>query len=453
MSPLENQVQNPGTVGVISLGCNKNRVDAEVMLARLQQCGYQIVQDPAQAGILIVNTCGFIRSAKEEALDTIFEMAEYKTRGNCHILIAAGCLTERYADQLAEEMPELDAILGIAQYHRVDQAVQAVLDGKRPVWVGDKQTLLESHARVQTTPQHFAYLKIAEGCDNRCTYCAIPGIRGPYRSRPIAALLKEAEQLAQSGVKELVVVAQDTTRYGSDRPESGETLAGLLRALCRIESLHWIRVLYAYPEMVDDALLQTILDEPKICRYLDIPIQHSADGVLRRMNRRSSGKQIRDLIARIRALPEPFALRTTAIAGFPGETEEDAQDLLRFIQEYPFDHMGAFAYSQEEDTPAAAMKQVTERIKKQRADRLMALQQQVSLAQKQKRVGSVCEVLVECKLEDGRYAARSMYEAPEVDGCILLTSDRVLEPGRFVIARITGAIEYDLLGELLHESA
>lgn len=455
MIPVDKQVQNqaPSTVGVISLGCNKNRVDAEVMLARLQECGYKLVQDPAQAEILIVNTCGFIRSAKEEALDTIFEMADYKTKGNCKILIAAGCLTERYADQLAEEMPEVDAILGIAQYHRIDQAVNEVLQGKRPVWVGDKQTLLESHARVQTTPQHFAYLKIAEGCDNRCTYCAIPGIRGPYRSRPIDALVKEAQQLAASGVKELVVVAQDTTRYGSDRPQSGETLVTLLRALCRIEGLRWVRILYAYPEMVDEALLNTILEEPKLCRYLDIPIQHSADAVLRRMNRRSSGQQIRDLVTYIRSLPQPFALRTTAIAGFPGETDEDFQNLLAFIQEYPFDHMGAFAYSQEEDTPAANMQQVPEEIKQKRADRLMALQQKVSGQQKQKRVGTQCEVLVERKLEDGRYAARSMYEAPEVDGCIIVKADRPLEPGSFVNVRITGAADYDLLGELLHESA
>lgn len=453
MSPLQTKALNPGTVGVISLGCNKNRVDAEVMLARLQQCGYQIVQDPAQAEVLIVNTCGFIRSAKEEALDTIFEMAEYKTQGKCQVLIAAGCLTERYAEQLAEEMQELDAILGIAQYHRIDQAIQAVQKGQRPVWVGDKLTLLESHARVQTTAKHYAYLKIAEGCDNRCTYCAIPGIRGPYRSRSMAALVEEAQQLARDGVKELVVVAQDTTRYGTDRPQSGETLAKLLHALCEIDELYWIRVLYAYPEMVDDELLQTILSQPKICRYLDIPIQHSADHVLKKMNRRSTGKQIRDLMDRVRALPEPFALRTTVIAGFPGETQADAQDLLQFVQQYPFDHLGAFAYSQEEDTPAAEMTQMPEKIRQQRAEKLMAVQQQVSKQLKTKRVGTVCEVLVERRLEDGRYVTRSMYEAPEIDGCILITTDRALTPGSFVQAKITGAAEYDLLGELLHESS
>ncbi len=437
---------NPAqSVGVISLGCAKNRVDTEQMLALLKQWGYALTDHAEKADILIVNTCGFIAPAKEESIDTLLQMAEHKKTGRCRLLIATGCLVQRYAEDLHQQLPEVDALLGVGEYPRLKELLEQAEKGVRPIACNRAQEVFEG-PRVLTTPAYSAYIRTGDGCDNRCAYCAIPLIRGGYRSRAFGAIAREAQALAQQGVQELTFIAQDTTRYGDDLPE-GKRLADLIQMAAGIPSVRWVRALYCYPSHVDDRLLDVLANEPKACGYLDLPLQHIDGDMLRTMNRHGSPKEIRTLIQKIR--DRSLTLRTTLIVGFPGETDEAFQRLLHFVEEVRFDRLGAFAYSEEEDTLAAVMpNQVPEEIKEKRLDQLMRLQQQISLENNQKRIGSTVEALIEGK-RDGSYLARTRLEAPEGDGLFLLTSARPLTPGSFIKARVTGASAYDIMGEAL----
>ena len=440
----------PLSVGMISLGCNKNRVDSETALGLLAEHGYVFTGDPAEADILMVNTCGFIESAKEESIDAIFELAEYKKTGKCRLLVVTGCLAQRYEGALLEEIPEIDLLMGVNQYKELPAAIEKALaaqDVSAPRSYCHDDYTYYTHDRVLTTPAYSAYTRIGEGCSNRCTFCAIPLIRGPYRSRPMEDVLAEIEQLAQQGVKEHILVAQDTTRFGTD--DGGHTtLPELLRKAAAIPGVEWLRVLYCYPDETDDRLLDVIANTPNICKYLDLPIQHVNDTVLRRMHRRGDKA---DILRCIRGARERgLTLRTSIIVGFPGETEEQFQELLDVLREAEFDRLGAFTYSPEEDTPAARLPdQIPEEIKQERLDRLMTMQQEISLKRNQARIGTVEKVLVTAVDEDGRLLGRSHREAPETDGEILFTLPEGAElpaPGTFVNVRITQADTYDLMG-------
>ena len=431
------------TVGLISLGCSKNRVDSEQALGFLAERGYQIVSDPAKAEVIIVNTCGFIQSAKEEAIATLFEMAEYKQTGVCRLLVATGCFAQRYPEAIREEMPEVDAILGVNEYEKIDEAIREAFAGQRPVYTDDDGTFFE-YGRVLTTPQYSAYIRIGEGCDNCCSYCAIPLIRGGYRSRPKADILAEVKRLAGEGVKEFTLIAQDTTRYGTDR--GGESqLPELIEEIAAIPGVAWLRTLYCYPERVDDRLLNTIARLPNVCKYLDLPMQHISQHILTDMNRSDTSEHIREVCKKFKQ--RGMMLRTTLMVGFPGETQEDFDELMDFVRETKFDRMGAFTFSPEEGTVAAEMEnQVDEAVKQARYDALMTLQHQISLEQNRARVGTVCRVLVERK-RGSRYVGRSEFEAPETDGNIYFGSSEPCTIGEFVDVRITGAKAYDLMGE------
>lgn len=432
-------------IGLVSLGCAKNLVDSEVMLGILQEQGYQLVGDPAEAEVLIVNTCGFIESAKQESIDTILEMAQYKTEGVCHTLIVAGCLAQRYQEEMLQELPEIDLILGTADYHHIGD----ILRQQKKKTFGDIDVSPDyaTLPRINSMPFYTAYLKIADGCDNRCTYCIIPTLRGKQRSRSIEELCAEAERLAQSGVRELIVIAQNTTDYGVDL--YGERkLAALLERLCRVEGLHWIRLHYGYPEGITEELLQVMTKEPKICRYLDIPIQHADDAVLRRMGRRCDQATLRALLERIRTVMPDVVLRTSLIAGFPGETEEQFETLYRFVREVRFDRMGVFSYSQEEGTPAAKLDgQIEEAVKEERRDRLMQLQADISLQQNKSRLGHRVEVLTEGFDEEQMlYIGRTHADSVDIDGKVYFGSMRELEPGTFVQVRLEDCDAYDFYG-------
>ena len=436
----------PKTVGVISLGCSKNRVDSEMLLGQLQAAGIQPVSNPAQAEMIVVNTCGFIQPAKEESIDAIFEMARYKQTGACKVLLVTGCLSQRYPQALYDEMPEVDGFLGVADYGRVMEAVRQACAGQRPLFTGEGERFLRCD-RVLTTPPYSAYVKISDGCDNRCAYCAIPLIRGRYRSRPYEDILDECRRLIRSGVSEITLIAQDTSRYGSDFPEKRLLLPDMLRAIDAMEGIHWVRVLYCYPDTVDQRLLDTLAALPHACKYLDLPLQHIDGDLLRKMNRRGSPEYIRELIQMCRQ--RGILVRTTMILGFPGETDAQFQELLSFVREARFARLGAFTFSPEEGTPAAEMpNQVPEEVKRARLDQLMLLQQEISLELNQARVDTVCQVLVE-GFQDGRYVGRSSLEAPEVDGVIAFTARQKLTPGQYVSVRITGADAYDLYGEAI----
>jgi len=440
-------------VGIISLGCSKNRVDTEIMLGYLQERGYQIVNRPEKADVLIVNTCGFIGPAKEESIEAILEMANYKKTGNCKVLLVTGCLSERYRDDMFKELPEVDGFLGVNNYREIGNVIEETLNGKRVTCFDlPNDNIIVSERRVLTTPSYTAYIKIAEGCDNCCTYCIIPKIRGPYYSRPMESILEEASDLANKGVKEIILIAQDTTRYGEDL-YGKNMLPDLIRKLCRIEKIHWIRSLYSYPEKISDELLEVIQSEPKVCNYLDIPIQHIDDTILKRMNRQSSAEGIRSLIGRIHQGEADFILRTTLIVGFPGEDETAFHNLLQFVQEYPFDRMGVFSYSQEEGTLASEFPdQIPEATKQERYNTLMELQKKISFHRNEARIGKTYEVLIEGRHGNGLYVGRSYGEAPEIDGKIYIKSGETLSIGSFVPVRITKAYDYDLLGEVIHES-
>ena len=435
----------------ISLGCDKNLVDSEVMLGLLDSKGYQIVDDETQADIIVVNTCCFIHDAKEESIQTILDMAQYKTEGRLKALVVTGCLAQRYQQEILEEIPEVDAVLGTTSYDKIVDAVEEALAGQGHVKMQDLDALpLVETKRLVTTGGHFAYLKIAEGCDKHCTYCIIPKIRGNYRSVPMERLIKEAQELAEQGVKELILVAQETTVYGMDL-YGRKSLSKLLRELCKISGIRWIRILYCYPEEIDEELIQTIKEEPKICHYLDLPIQHASDGVLKRMGRRTSKAQLVEIIGRLRQEIPDITLRTTLITGFPGETKEQHEELLEFVDEMEFERLGVFTYSQEEDTPAAGFEdQVEEEVKEDRQAEIMELQQEIVFEQAESMIGREVLVMIEGKVADeNAYVGRTYRDAPNVDGLIFVNTEEELMSGDFARVRVTGAAEYDLIGELI----
>lgn len=435
----------------ISLGCDKNLVDTEVMLGLLASRGYEMTDDETQADVIVINTCCFIHDAKEESIQNILEMAEYKKQGKVKALIVTGCLAQRYRQEIIEEIPEVDEVLGTTAYDRILDAVDAALKGEHEVILSDIDALpLPDTKRLVTTGGHFAYLKIAEGCDKHCTYCIIPKIRGNFRSVPMERLLREAQELADQGVKELILVAQETTLYGKDL-YGEKSLHVLIRKLCRIGGLRWIRILYCYPEEITDELIQVIKEEPKVCHYLDLPIQHASDAVLGRMGRKTSQKELTDIIAKLRKEIPDICLRTTLITGFPGETKAQHEELLGFADEMEFDRLGVFTYSPEEDTPAALMPdQIDEEIKLDRQAELMELQQEIAFDNAQDMVGREVLVMIEGKVADeNAFVGRTYRDAPNVDGLIFINTDEELISGDFARVRVTGAIDYDLIGELL----
>ncbi|MBO5208962.1 MAG: 30S ribosomal protein S12 methylthiotransferase RimO [Lachnospiraceae bacterium] len=437
----------------ISLGCDKNLVDSEMMLGLLSEKGYGFTDDEAEADIVVVNTCCFINDAKEESINTILEMAELRKSGDIKALIVAGCLAQRYKEEIQEEIPEVDAIIGTT-------AIDAIVDTLDEFFRGEKENHyrnldakpLTDTKRIVTTGGHYAYLKIAEGCNKHCTYCIIPKIRGNYRSVPMESLVKEAEVLAENGVKELILVAQETTIYGTDL-YGKKMLPELLRRLCKIAGIYWIRILYCYPEEIDDELIQVMKEEKKICHYLDLPIQHGCDTILKRMGRRTSRQELEEIIGKLRKEIPDICIRTTLITGFPGETEEDHEELMSFVDEMEFDRLGVFTYSQEEDTPAAAMpNQIPEEVKADRQAQLMELQQEIAFDAAQSMTGKVIYAMIEGKVADeNAYVARTYKDAPNVDGFLFVNTGKELMTGDFVKVRITGSYEYDLIGELEDE--
>ena len=437
----------------ISLGCDKNLVDSEVMLGLVEKRGYKIVDDEKEADIIVINTCCFIHDAKEESIQTILEMAEYKKGGRLKALIVTGCLAQRYQNEILKEIPEVDAVLGTASYHKIAETIEAALRGGGFLELADINGLpFVDTKRLVTTGGHFAYLKIAEGCDKHCTYCIIPKLRGNYRSVPIERLLKEAKELAEQGVKELILVAQETTIYGRDL-YGEKSLHILLKELCKISGIRWIRLLYCYPEEMDDRLIQVIKEEKKICHYLDLPIQHSEDEILKRMGRRTTKEQLISLIRKLREEIPDIVLRTTLITGFPGETTEQHEKLLAFVDEMEFERLGVFIYSPEEDTPAADFPgQVPEEEKEERRAQVMELQQEIAFEQAEEMTGKEVLVMIEGKVADeNAYVGRTYMDAPGVDGLIFINTDRELMSGDFAKVTVTGAAEYDLIGELSDE--
>lgn len=439
----------------ISLGCDKNLVDSEQMLGLLTQKGFTMTNDETQADIIVINTCCFIHDAKEESIQNILEMAEYRKAGRCKALIVTGCLAQRYKQEIIDEIEEVDAVVGTTAYDEIFDVIEKTLNGQKELEIQDLDRLVQIDAkRVVTTGGHYAHLKIAEGCNKHCTYCIIPKIRGNYRSVPMENLLKEAQDLAEQGVKELILVAQETTLYGIDL-YGKKSLHILLKKLCEIKGIRWIRVLYCYPEEIYDELIETIRDEKKICHYLDLPIQHASDRVLKKMGRRTSRAQLIEIIGKLRKEIPDIALRTTLISGFPGETQEDHEELMAFVDEMEFDRLGVFTYSQEEDTPAAMMDdQIDEEVKKDRQEELMELQQEVSLDKNEEKIGQSMIAMVEGYLSDENvYVARTYADTPGIDGYLFIDTAETLMSGDFVRVKITGALEYDLTGELENEFA
>lgn len=429
-------------VGVVSLGCSKNRVDSESMMGILTKAGFSITNDPRQADILIVNTCGFIEPAKEESIQSILEMASHKQEGSCKCLVVTGCLSQRYRDELTLEMPEIDVLIGVSEYETLPGLLAE--KGFSPNAAAPSACDHLRAGRLLSTPRHSAYLRVADGCDNRCSYCAIPAIRGPYRSEPFDRLIAEADALVAGGAKELVVIAQDTTRYGLDS-EGKRLLPKLLKRLAQTGA-DWIRLLYAYPDEIDEALLEAMCAHEAILKYIDIPIQHVDDALLRRMNRRGTRTDLVALMRAIRSADSRFVLRTSFIVGFPGETDAQFQTLIDFVREYPFDRAGAFVYSPEEGTPAEAFSdRVAPAIAEKRRDLLMQAQQEVSRGLLAKRVGQRCRAIVEGKNSSGGYYGRSYGEAPEIDGVVWIRSERDLDIGSFADVQVEGALDYDLI--------
>ena len=435
----------------ISLGCDKNLVDSEQMLGLLEKEGHTFTDDETEAEVIIINTCCFINDAKEESINTILEMAEYRKTGPCRALIVTGCLAQRYSREITEEIPEVDAVIGTTAYDALPEILEKALKSQKEQKLESLNRLVRPKAgRQLTTGGHYAHLKIAEGCDKHCTYCIIPRIRGPYRSVPMEELLKEAADLAGQGVKELILVAQETTLYGLDL-YGEKRLPALLRELCRIKGLRWIRLQYCYPEEITKELIQVLQEEPKLCRYLDLPIQHASDPILKRMGRRTTRADLEQIIADLReALPD-ICLRTTLITGFPGETEEDHRELMSFIDTCEFDRLGVFTYSQEEDTPAAQMPgQIDEEVKENRQAELMELQQEIAFEKAEAMKGRELEVLIEGRVSgENAYVGRTYRDAPDVDGYIFINTEETLMSGDFAKVRVTGACEYDLIGELI----
>lgn len=437
----------------VSLGCDKNLVDSEMMIGMLGEKGYTFTDDENEADIVVVNTCCFIGDAKEESINTLLQMAQLKEEGQVKVLVAAGCLAQRYKEEIQTEIPEVDVIIGTTAIDAIVAAVEEALAGDSHNHYEDINAKpVTGKKRVVTTGGHFAYLKIAEGCNKHCTYCIIPKVRGNFRSVPMENLVEEATKLAESGVKELILVAQETTLYGVDL-YGEKSLPKLLHELAQISGIYWIRILYCYPEEITDELIEAIATEPKVCHYLDIPIQHASDNVLKRMGRRTNEEQLREMVEKLRARIPDICLRTTLISGFPGETAADHEELYRFVNEMEFDRLGVFAYSQEEDTPAATMEnQVDEAVKEERRNELMELQQIIAFEKAQDMVGQVLTVMIEGKVaDDDVYVARTYRDAPNVDGYLFLNTTASLMTGDFVKVLVTDSNEYDLIGEMYHE--
>lgn len=436
----------PYSVGMVSLGCPKNLVDSEAMLADVRDSGFTITNEPQKADVIIINTCSFIEKAKQESINTILEMAQYKKAGKCKAIIAAGCLAQQYKDELLAEIPELDGVIGTSEYHKICDTIERVLDGQKVSFFDDgRLNVNEIEKRVLSTPPYMAYVKIAEGCDNGCSFCIIPSLRGAYRSRSIESIVEECQQLVQNGVKELILIAQDTSVYGKDiygKPQ----LAMLLKSLDAIDGVEWIRILYCYPDYIDDELIESIANSQHVCHYIDMPIQHISDNVLKNMRRKSRSKHIKDLIERLRNKIPDIAIRTSLMVGFPGETEEDFYKLKEFIGTYELDHVGVFMYSQEEGTIAATMpEQIPGDIKQKRYNELMLLQQKIVHKKNKGRIGLTYKVIVEGSA-NGLYFGRSYYDAPNIDGMIYFTSDKKLSPGQMVDVGIIKAKGYDVIG-------
>ena len=441
----------------VSLGCDKNLVDTEVMLGLLAKKGHQMIDDETQADIVIVNTCCFIHDAKEESIQTILEMAQLKETAVLKKLIVTGCLAQRYKEEILEEIPEVDAVLGTTSYDEIAEVIDGLFSDS-PMERADARMIMKDvdylpetqKGRLVTTGGHIAYLKIAEGCDKHCTYCIIPKIRGNFRSVPMEELIDEAKELADQGVKELILVAQETTLYGKDI-YGEKSLPRLLKALCKIQGLRWIRILYCYPEEITDELIQVIKEEPKICHYLDLPIQHASDAILKRMGRKTSKEQLISIIGKLREEIPDITLRTTLITGFPGETDEQHEELMDFVDQMEFERLGVFTYSPEEDTPAAEMPdQISEEIKQDRQAELMELQQDIVFDRNEDLIGEEMLVMIEGKVADeNAYVGRTYRDAPNVDGLIFVNTDEELVSGDFAKVKVTGAMDYDLIGELL----
>ena len=435
----------------ISLGCDKNLVDSEVMLGILADRGFEMTDTEDDADIIIINTCCFINDAKEESINTILEMAEYKKTGPCKALIVTGCLAQRYKQEIVDEIPEVDAVIGTSKYDEIFDAVDQALKGSHFLDVDDLDRLPSVPGkRILTTGGHYAHLKIAEGCDKHCTYCIIPKIRGNYRSVPMEQLLAEAASLAEQGVKELILVAQETTLYGVDL-YGKKSLHILLKELAKIKGIRWIRILYCYPEEIYPVLIETIKNEKKVCHYLDMPIQHASDAILKRMGRRTTKAQLKETVSLLRKEIPDIVLRTTLIAGFPGETQEQHEELMEFVDEMEFERLGVFAYSPEENTPAASMPdQIPEEIKEERRDAILELQQEIAFDKAADMVGRTLYAMIEGKVADEpAYVARTYADSPDIDGYVFVNTSEMLMSGDFVKVKITGSAEYDLIGELV----
>ena len=446
----------------VSLGCDKNLVDTEKMLGVAGGLGVSFTDDETEADAILINTCCFIGDAKEESVNTILDMARYKEEGKCRALIVAGCLAQRYKQEIIDEIPEVDAILGTTSYEEIGNVLTRLFEENGEEKKAEhiscfhdlKELPTQAEKRVMTTGGHYAFLKIAEGCDKRCTYCIIPYLRGPYRSVPMEQLLAEARELADNGVRELILVAQETTLYGKDL-YGEKSLPKLLHELAQIPGIYWIRIQYCYPEEITDELIQTIKSEEKVCHYLDIPIQHASDRILRRMGRRTHKAELKERISTLRREIPDIALRTTFICGFPGETQEDHEELMEFVDEMEFERVGVFTYSAEEDTPAYSYPdQIPEEVKEERRADVMELQQEIAFEHCENMVGKVLDVMIEGKVADEpAYVGRTYMDAPNVDGLIFVNADEMLMSGDFVRVKVTGANEYDLIGEVYHESA
>lgn len=440
------------TVFLESLGCSKNLIDAEIMLGLLNKHGYKLTGNKNKADVIIVNTCGFIEAAKEESINKILEMGTLK-KDHLKLLIVTGCLGERYAEEILEELPEVDAIVGTGNYAEIVDIINESLKGKRIIKTGNIDDLYdESLPRYQTTAKHTAYVKISDGCDNHCTYCIIPKLRGKYRSRKIEGILKEVETLADNGVKEIILIAQDTSRYGIDLYDS-YMLPYLLKKLCSIEGIQWIRLLYCYPELITDELIETIANEEKICKYIDIPIQHCSNEILKKMNRRTSKEYLIDLIKRLRLRIPDIVIRTTLIVGFPSEKDKHFNELLNFVKDIRFDRLGVLTYSMEENTPAAKMlEQIPENIKTQRQQEIMEVQQVISLEKNREKIGKKLDVLIEEKIKGtNEYLGRTRGDAPEIDGLVYVQSKSPIKIGDIITIKVNNALEYDLIGEKIDE--
>ena len=436
----------------VSLGCDKNLVDTENMLGILKNKGFEFTDDEWEADIIAINTCCFIGDAKQESINTILEMAEHKKDARCKVLVVAGCLAHRYQDEIIKEIPEVDAFVGTSSYDKIADMINSVLEEKgisNFVEDANRMPMVEAD-RIVTTPGYYEYLKIAEGCDKHCTYCVIPKVRGSFRSFPIEYLVNQTKKLVEGGVKEIILVAQETTLYGVDL-YGKKSLPKLLHNLGLIEGLEWIRILYCYPEEINDELIEAIKNEPKVCHYLDMPIQHASDNILKRMGRRTSKQELTDIVAKLRREIPDIALRTTLITGFPGETDVDHEEVMQFIDECEFDRLGVFTYSREEDTVAAQMPdQIDEEIKEKYRDELMQLQQEISADRSAAMIGRIVRVMIEGFIpEDNTYVGRSYKDAPNVDGLVFVECDRELMSGDFIDVKITGSSEYDLIGTIV----